>query len=338
MLRATDTRAPLVRALADVERLVLLGDLLELRHGPLREALGAAAEPLREIGAAVGAGGEVVIVAGNHDHPLIHGWTERRAAAVAPGPLGLHTSVDWRPAEPLAQIAELLSPARVHVAYPGIWLRDDIYATHGHYLDLHLTVPTLERLGAGVMARVVALDPAGPRTAEDYETALAPLYAWIHEIAQRADPERSRILHGGSVRGWRALTGPRRRGIRAGALALGWPLAVAALNRARLGPLRPELSGAALRSAGLRAVDQVVGRLGVDAAYVIFGHTHRAGPLPGDDRTEWRAGRAQLINSGCWVYEPAFLGADPGQSPYRAGFCVVIEDDAPPRLLNLLDS
>jgi hypothetical protein len=76
----------------------------------------------------------------------------------------------------------------------------------------------------------------------------------------------------------------------------------------------------------------------VSTGYVIFGHTHRAGPLPGDDPAEWRTGRGgQLINSGCWVHEPAFVGADASQSPYRTGFAVVIDDDGPPRLLNLLD-
>jgi hypothetical protein len=38
------------------------------------------------------------------------------------------------------------------------------------------------------------------------------------------------------------------------------------------------------------------------------------------------------------VHEPAFMGADASQSPYRTGFCVVIDDDGPPRLLNLSES
>ena len=44
-----------------------------------------------------------------------------------------------------ALMAEWASPARVRFAYPGLWLREDVYATHGHYLDCHLTVPTVER-------------------------------------------------------------------------------------------------------------------------------------------------------------------------------------------------
>jgi hypothetical protein len=71
---------------------------------------------------------------------------------------------------------------------------------------------------------------------------------------------------------------------------------------------------------------------------VVFGHTHRAGPLPGDDREEWRVpAGARLINTGCWVHEPSFLGRRPQESPYRAGFCVTIDDDGEPRLANLLD-
>lgn len=317
---------------------MLLGDVLELRHGPLREALAAAREPLGEIGAALGHGAEVVVLTGNHDHHLVEPWMARRAAAGPPPRLGTETAVDWRDGEPLAALAQMLAPARVRAAYPGLWLRDDVYATHGHYLDLHLTVPTLERLGAGVMRRVVALNAAGPASADDYETVLMPLYAWVHAIAQLADADRSRVLHGGSVRGWQALAGPRRaRGIRRTALAGAFPLLVAGVNRAGLGPLRAEISGPELRRSGLRALEEVVSRLGVGARHVIFGHTHRAGPLPANDPAEWTtAAGAQLLNTGSWVREPAFLGPDPDQSPYRPGFGVVVEDEGPPRLVNLL--
>lgn len=319
---------------------MLLGDVLELRHGPVREALGAAAGPLREIGAALDPDAEVVITAGNHDHHLIEGWSQRRAADGLPAGLGLEADVDWVTGEPLAAIAQLLEPARVRVSYPGAWLRPDVYATHGHYLDLHLTVPTIERLGTAVMARVVGLGPAeaaGPRSPEDYERVLVPIYAWIHAVAQHADPARSGHLHGGSVRGWNALTGDARRTWRGRALAAAWPVAVAGLNRARLGPLRPEVSGPELRRAGLRAISEVVGRLGMETGHVLFGHTHRAGPLPGDEEPEWcTIGGTRLLNTGSWVHEPSFLGPDPARSPYRAGFAAVVEDDGPPRLVNLL--
>ncbi len=317
---------------------MLLGDLLELRHGPERDALRVAREPLSELGEALAPGTEVVIAPGNHDHHLLAAWFERRARSASPPPLGLETTVGWEPGEALGQLAEWLAPARVRVSYPGLWLRPDVYATHGHYADLHLTMPTIERLAAGVMGRIVALPASGPRSPQQYEAALTPIYAWIHALAQGIAPELGGTLHGGSVRGWTTLTGPGRGRIRRRATALAFRVLVATLNWAGIGPLRGDLSGAALRQSGLRGIEAALGRLGVEARYVVFGHTHRAGPLPGDDLREWRtASGATLVNTGCWVQEPSFVGPDPARSPYRVGFCAWLEDERPPRLGNLLD-
>jgi hypothetical protein len=113
---------------------------------------------------------------------------------------------------------------------------------------------------------------------------------------------------------------------------------VAVLNRAGTGPLRANLSGAELGRAGVRAMKEVIARLGVTASYVIFGHTHRAGPLPGDDPDAWRCpGGSALLNIGSWVHEPAFLGPRPAMSPYRPGFAAMVEPGRPPVLRNLLD-
>jgi hypothetical protein len=100
--------------------------------------------------------------------------------------------------------------------------------------------------------------------------------------------------------------------------------------------VRPHLSGPELRRAGLRALGGVVDRLGVDAEHVIFGHTHRAGPLPADDLAEWRApGGATLHNPGCWIDEPVFTkGAGP-ESPYWAGRAVRVGAEGPPELVRL---
>ncbi len=313
--------------------------MLELRHGPVREALAAAQAPLTELGAAVRAECEIVITPGNHDHDLLDPWFERRSRRGPAAALGLESEADHRRGEPLATLAGWLGAGRVRVSYPGVWLRDDVYATHGHYADAHLTMPTLERLAAGVMNRIVGLGVQGPRNAEDYEAILGPIYAWIHSLAQRVDGERGGHLHGGSVRGWQALSGAGRRGPRRQAIAAGYPAAIFALNRLGLGPLRAELSGAALRRAGLRGIEETMTRLGVSAPYVIFGHTHRAGPMLEDDASEWRtATGSQLVNTGCWVQEPSFLGSDPEGSPYRVGFAVWVGDGGPPQLVNLLDA
>ena len=336
MLRREAPRQALIAAASRCGRLVLLGDVIELRHGPLREALAAARPVLEEIGSALGRETEVVIVPGNHDHRLLRAWLGRRAANGVPPPLGLETPVDWRDEEPLDRIAEWLQPAATRVAYPGVWLRDDVYAMHGHYGDRETTVPILERLGAGLMGRVMRANGA-PRSAEDYELTLAPMYAWIDAVAEQGGLGRS---GGGSVqvRAWRGLEGSHRRRIHAQAVGLAFSSVVFALNRAGFGPLRPDVSGVELRRGGLRAFDQVLGRLRIFARHVIFGHTHRAGPLPGDDQTEWAAASgAAMINTGSWVEERGFLGPDPARSPYRPGFAAVVEDDGTPELVNLLD-
>jgi hypothetical protein len=343
VLRGAELREPLLEALPAVDRLVLLGDVLELRHGPLRDALSAAHPVLVEIAHALGPDGEVVIVPGNHDHHLLAAWLERRAREGPPPPLGLQGTVDWRAGEALAALASSLEPANVRVSYPGIWLREDIYATHGHYCDRHTTVPMFERLGAGAMARIVREPPGGPERTEEYEAILAPIYAWLHAIAQSGGPNLGRSSHGASAHAWRSLEGGRggaaRRGrLRRTCLIAAFPALVAALNRARLGPLRADLSGVELRRAALRAFGEVLTRLGVDAEHVIFGHTHRAGPLPGDQLSEWRApGGTQMLNTGSWVHEPGFLGTRPQESPYRAGFCAIFDAEGPPQLRNLLD-
>ena len=337
MLRDGDCAARLAGALAGAERLVLLGDVVELRDGPLRDALAAASRVLPALSEALGGAREVVIVPGNHDHHLLSAWLARRAAAGPPPPLGLDSEVDWVSGEPLAAIATALPGARLEVRYPGVWLRDDVYATHGHYLDRHTTVPMFERLGAGAMARLVDRPPAAMRSAEDYQAVLAPIYAWLHAVAQ------GRVAAGGrggsSTRVWQSLgRGRARGGLRRRGLALGVRAAIAAINRAGLGPLRSDLSVSELRRAGLRAFGDVLGALAIGSPYAIFGHTHRAGPLPTDDLSEWLAPAGpRVFNSGCWVHEPAFLGPRPHQSPYRAGFCVQLEDAGAPRLVNLLD-
>jgi hypothetical protein len=133
------------------------------------------------------------------------------------------------------------------------------------------------------------------------------------------------------------LRAPRAAGLRAQALAAGFPIAVGALNAAGLGPLRSELSGRELRRAGLRSMSEVVERLAIRARHVVFGHTHRAGVLDGDVAAEWLTPNGvQLHNTGSWVYSQTFLSSGDPSSPYWPGSAVLIDDGAPPRLLRLL--
>ena len=334
---------------------MLLGDVLELRHGPLRDALEAARPFFEDLGRALGER-ELVITAGNHDHALVEPWLESRGrVAPAPVQLGLEQLIEPADASPaLATIAAWASPARVRVAYPGLWVRPDVYATHGHYLDCHLTLPTLERLSVGLMGRLLGRPAAAFTGPEDYEALGAPVFAWRDAVARYTHPGAA--LNGmATVSAWQALgggtsdrdpagaarrPGPLRRlsrWARRRLLVLGFPVAVAALNRAGIGPLRANISAEELRRSGLAAMAEVAVHLGLGNSYVVFGHTHRPGPLPGDDEHEWhgRSG-ARLVNCGSWTYASIFLRGGPQESPYWPGTCVVVGEQGPPEIRRLL--
>ncbi|MGI8580193.1 MAG: metallophosphoesterase [Solirubrobacteraceae bacterium] len=339
LLRAAEPRARLMAALADIDRLVLLGDIIELRHGPVREIFGAAEPFFSDLREALPSRAEVVLLAGNHDHELVAPWLARRAFDSRPAPsLGLENQVEPEAAEPLARLVRWLEPHRVRVAYPGVWLRPDVYATHGHYLDRHVTVPSFERVAVGVTSRVARTGPGRRETPDRYEAALAPIYALIHAMAQGAPPQQGAGPHTASSRIWKALAGGSRRpAMRRRALRAGFGLMIAGLNRAGVGPLRANVSPPELRRAGLRAMGEAATAMGIEADHVIFGHTHRAGPWPKDDAGEWATpGRAQLMNTGSWVYERHFLTSTPEESPYWPGVGVVVDDEGPPQLRRFL--
>jgi len=97
---------------------------------------------LTAIGAALDIGAEVVLVPGNHDHRLIAPWLETRGESGPLPPLSLEEHAGADATAATAAIAAMLAPARLDVAYPGVWLADGVYATHGHYVDRHSTVPS----------------------------------------------------------------------------------------------------------------------------------------------------------------------------------------------------
>jgi Calcineurin-like phosphoesterase len=329
----------LLARLDGVERLVLLGDTLELRHGPTREALAVAEPVLRAIGDALGPGREVVVVPGNHDHAIGAGWLDWRGRRQEPAPLELDERVPADRASWIGKrLAGFLAPANVDVAYPGLWLREDVYATHGHYLDVHLPVPTLERLAAGAMVRMVGALP-DPATPDDYEALLAPIYALSQASAQRGGPGRATVGSRTAVAAWRALAGRGRgRKLRSRALALPFRLAVLLANRAGMGPLEAEVGVQDLRRGGLTGVTEAARRLRLAPPHLVFGHTHRTGRLAHDAALEWRTpAGTELHNTGNWIFDPLFMERGPqGSNPYWPGGAIALDGDGPPRLERLL--
>jgi len=331
-LRRPAPLAALQEAVASADRLVLLGDALELRHGPLRDALAAAEPVFAALGEALGPK-EVVLVPGNHDHALVAPWLARRAEREAPGPLAPEQRAGPDASRATERLATALGPARLDVAYPGVVLREDVYAFHGHYLDRLITIPTFERVAAGAMARIVGPLPPDHADPDHFEHALAPLYAWMEVVAQQGAWTASR--QAASARTWQLLAGDGPRPLRARLIAGLFPLAVRAVNQAGLGPISSNLSARELRRAGLRAIGEVVRLLGLRHRHVLFGHTHRAGPLPEDDAAEWVAPTgARLHNAGAWVEEPVFTVGG-SSSPYWGGRGLWVEDEGPPRLERL---
>ena len=347
LLRRPELREILWAEIEGADEVVLLGDAIELRDRPLGEALELSRPFFDELGSAIGTG-RVVVVPGNHDHHLLDDWLERRRLDGA-GSLGLEQRVAAK-SGPVAQLVSGMGRTPLELAYPGAWLRPGVYATHGHYLDRHLTVPTFERLAVAAVERVLGGsrevsegpgspgDP-GPASAEDYERTQAPVYAFLFALAQ-AGVTGGRL--GGanpSARVWQALGGgygraAKLRGWLLGTVAL--PGAVGVANRLGLGPVRSDLSPGAITRAGLAAIGEVTRRLGIDADHLIFGHTHRRGPMSAE--TGWRLPEGtHLWNTGSWVYAPGLLGRTPTDSPYWPGTVAVLEDDGPPEVHHLLD-
>ena len=329
--RRPEATERLAAALARADRVVVLGDLLELRERRAEEVLELAAPVLAAIGAAA-EGREIVICPGNHDYGLVapaleearlEGRTPEREGTypIGAGVLSRH-------------VAELLAPAEVTLAYPGLWLRDDVWATHGHYADLHLTVPRVESIFAHAVGRMVGA-PGRGASLETYEATVAPVYAFSHAIAQSSPAQRA--IRGGNTSRevWAKAVGGGPAGFAIGRVAI--PGAVGVLNRLGIGRFRADISPLELRRGGLRAIAQVVRDLDVKAAHVVFGHTHRAGPLPGEVEGWWPGGGVRLHNTGSWLLESAFSAADGPANPYWPGRVTWVDDEGPPAFENVLE-
>jgi hypothetical protein len=335
VLRRPGAAERLAAALEPADRVVLLGDTLELRERPIA-ALLHEVRPLFERLAPALAGTRVTLVPGNHDHQLGQTWLARERLAGR----ALLPENEWpvSPGEadgPAGVLASWLPDSRLTLAYPGLRLEGGVYATHGHYLDVFLTVPRVESIAASAVAR---LSGRGPdcHSADDFEAVVAPIYGFHSALAEGATG--ASLSRGAKLSRtvWRRATGDGRVGrVLIGRVTI--PAAVAALNRLKIGPFSPTLTGEELRRAGLIAMSRVADAVAPDAEHVLFGHTHRAGPLPGDDPAEWSTlSGGRLWNTGNWYVEAGFIRHTGEHSPYWPGTIAWLEPGRAPRLENAL--
>ena len=312
VLRRPAALAALLDALEGADRIVLLGDIVELLEGRPAEALHAATPVLRALGERLGGEREAILVPGNHDAALVRPWLHARGVPASPD---AEIPLDATPA--LAHVASLLWPARVRAHYPGVHLGERVWATHGHYLDRHLLPEVAFGIARGLLGRL----PRDGATPADYEggpsvtRVEALLTRWLPGPLARLADDAAEIVRATTMPGLHRL-----------------------LHR-RFAPLNAALLGAQVRRAAVPALARVVHRLGVEADWVVFGHVHRRGPLADDDLARWRGpdGQLRIVNTGAWTYEPLLLHNAAPPHPYWPGGAVVLEDGGEPQPVGLLD-
>ncbi len=331
VLRRPAALARLLEALNNVDRLVLLGDALECFPWSTGPPTPVAEQTLRAIGRALGPDRTVVIVPGNHDGGLVRSWVLARG-----GSLGVADDVPLGATPALSVVASWLAPAQVQCSYPGFWVADRIWATHGHYLDRHLIPETAFGLRRSAIARRL-----GRRGSAHGAHGGAIEYEWArrHNATRRRRRPASR--RGRRGRGYAARVRDRPLATllesAAGFTRL-WaiPKVPHLMKRAKLAPITARLLDLQMRGAAMPAMAEVAQRLAVDADWIVFGHVHRLGPRGEPD---WQPvpGGPRLLNTGAWVFESVLVDRVQAPHPYWPGGAVLVEPGCEPRAVGLLD-
>lgn len=284
----------LLDALDQHERLVLLGDIIETKETHPEVAFPIAEPVLRAIAQRLGPNKQLILVPGNHDHGLVREWTEAQGSQLA-----RENALPADASPLLAQLLGWLTATRVEVHYPGIWLSDEVWATHGHQLVHFLRPVASWGLHSRARARSATMT-AAPATLE-YVAAHPP----PPHMRDGMPPERWLDRH---LPAW-------------------------------LAPLTSRMLGRQMQRHALPAFAAATRALGVDARFVLFGHLHRRGPRDGDTQRRWSStdGSQRLLNTGSWRYEPVVAHGLGPSSQYWPGGAITIGEDGIPRSTGLLD-
>ena len=260
--------------------------------------------------------------AGNHDHGLVAGWIDGRLLTEPSGlprARAAHRAARRRPARRAPRRA---APRRrgVEFAYPGVWLRDDVFAIHGHYSDLHThrarrssgSPPGAMARWVGRAARATAPRPTTTRrrsrrcTRGCTRSRSAPTHARRQRRARRVGARLGRAGRPRAAGGGRCARPLLARRLRA-------PRSRRS-TRSASGRSSADLSGAgaAARQPARHRARCCAGSA-CDAPHVLCGHSHRSGPVAGrrPRRVDDRAPAARIVNTGSWVYQPHFLSDAP---------------------------
>ena len=347
--------------LEGIDHIVLLGDILDLRFQQLETALQIATPFFSMLGEVLRPAKQprVTYIPGNHDHHyalrLIEAEQERAIASGEPYRF-THTIAppDFFLSRQLARLIGGNVAVRFCYFYDTLDSSEGpIFLTHGHYLDLHIDAAParlLSLLQASIAAAGQSVDTLSP---DLYEAILRPQYELLHWIGQSpgGGQIQSRIyerLRGGAPASTR-LSQIRRAALRGAASVggrVGIALAETIASRLLKGGFsltslaREALAEETIRAFGL-SLEVLAPYLPTGATYIIFGHTHRPGPLDEIDTPErWvvnlRGQQTQVLNSGSWLYD-AGKARRPDERPQRwPGTFILIPDRGQPRLVEVL--
>ena len=217
---------------------------------------------------------------------------------------------------------------------------------HGHYVDCHLTVPTLRaprRRADGAPGRRPCARRSHARRLRGAARADLRLDARARPAPARGR-DGARAARRSPPASGSASTATRRRTRRPGEVGR---RRRAGARRGRRSPTEPgsgrfgsELTGRELRRAGLRGDGR--GRRAaceIDAAARdLRPHPPARARCPTTSSPSGRRRPARGWSTPArWVYQPHFLGETPAVSPYWPGTAVRVEDEGPPEILRLLE-